>query len=80
MENFALIGAAGYIANRHLSAIRDTVNTLLAAYDIGNGFGLEEAINSRQIVHDIRHATPIGLNGDYHPLAKLSFSRHSFGW
>ena len=33
----------------------------------GNGFGLEEARNSIQIVHDIRHATPVGRKGDYHP-------------
>ena len=33
MANFALIGAAGYIAPRHLKAIKDTGNELLAAYD-----------------------------------------------
>ena len=33
MANFALIGAAGYIAPRHLKAIADTGNTLVAAYD-----------------------------------------------
>ena len=33
MANFALIGAAGYIAPRHLKAIKDTGNNLLAAYD-----------------------------------------------
>ena len=31
--NFALIGAAGYIAPRHLKAIKDTGNDLIAAYD-----------------------------------------------
>ncbi len=31
--NFALIGAAGYIAPRHLKAIRDTGNRLVAALD-----------------------------------------------
>ena len=33
MKNFALIGAAGYIAPRHLKAIKDTNNTLIAALD-----------------------------------------------
>ena len=33
MANFALIGAAGYIAPRHLKAIADTGNNLIAAYD-----------------------------------------------
>jgi UDP-N-acetyl-2-amino-2-deoxyglucuronate dehydrogenase len=32
-KNFALIGAAGYIAPRHMKAIKDTGNALLAAYD-----------------------------------------------
>jgi len=46
----------------------------------GNGFGLAEARNAVQIVHDIRHATPLGLKGDYHPLARLEQSPHPFGW
>lgn len=33
MANFALIGAAGYIALRHLKAIADTGNNLVAAFD-----------------------------------------------
>lgn len=33
MKNFALFGAAGYIAPRHLKAIHDTGNVLVAAYD-----------------------------------------------
>jgi UDP-N-acetyl-2-amino-2-deoxyglucuronate dehydrogenase len=45
----------------------------------GKGFGLEEARNSIQIVHDIRHALPLGLKGDYHPLARLPLSSHPFG-
>lgn len=32
-HNFALIGAAGYIAPRHLNAIKDTHNNLVAALD-----------------------------------------------
>ena len=31
--NFGLIGAAGYIAPKHMQAIRDTGNTLVAAVD-----------------------------------------------
>lgn len=33
MANFGLIGAAGYIAPRHMQAIRDTESTLVAAVD-----------------------------------------------
>lgn len=46
----------------------------------GNGFGIEDARNAINIVYDIRHAEPIGLKGDYHPLAKLPLSKHPFGW
>src|SRR5215510_8475626 len=33
MKNFALIGAAGFIAPRHLKAIKETGNNLVAALD-----------------------------------------------
>lgn len=33
MKNFALIGAAGYIAERHLRAVKETNNNILAATD-----------------------------------------------
>lgn len=33
MKNFALIGAAGYIAPRHKKAIKDTGNQLVAALE-----------------------------------------------
>lgn len=36
----------------------------------GNGFGLDEARSSINLVHDIRNAVPIGLKGDYHPFCK----------
>ena len=38
--NFALIGAAGYIAPRHMKAIRDTGNRLVAALDPYDGVGI----------------------------------------
>ena len=40
MPNFALTGVAGYIAPRHLQAIRDTGNTLLAAVDPHDSVGI----------------------------------------
>ncbi len=33
MKNFALIGVAGFIAPRHLKAIKETGNNLVAALD-----------------------------------------------
>jgi UDP-N-acetyl-2-amino-2-deoxyglucuronate dehydrogenase len=44
----------------------------------GFGFGLEEARKSIEIVHDIRHMEAIGLNGDFHPLAKVELAKHPF--
>ena len=46
----------------------------------GRGFGIEEARNCINIVYEIRNAKPIGLIGDYHPMAKLPLSGHPFGW
>jgi UDP-N-acetyl-2-amino-2-deoxyglucuronate dehydrogenase len=40
MKNFGLIGAAGYIAPRHMKAIKDTGNKLVAAYDPNDSVGI----------------------------------------
>jgi|SRR5690554_922916 len=40
MKNFALIGAAGYIAPRHLKAIRETGNNLVVAMDVNDSVGI----------------------------------------
>lgn len=40
MKNFALIGAAGYIAPRHMQAIKETNNNLLAAIDKNDSVGI----------------------------------------
>ncbi|MFN3491053.1 MAG: Gfo/Idh/MocA family oxidoreductase, partial [Anaerolineales bacterium] len=39
-KNFAIIGVGGYIAPRHLQAIRDTGNQLLAAVDPKDSVGI----------------------------------------
>jgi UDP-N-acetyl-2-amino-2-deoxyglucuronate dehydrogenase len=39
-SNFALIGAAGYIAPRHMKAIKDTGNNLVAAMDKNDSVGV----------------------------------------
>ena len=44
----------------------------------GKGFGLEEARAAIETVHHIRNAEPIGLKGDYHPMAKLPLAKHPF--
>lgn len=40
MKNFALIGAAGYVAPRHMKAIKETGNELIAAYDPNDSVGI----------------------------------------
>ena len=40
MKKFALIGAAGYIAPRHMAAIKETGNTVIAALDIFDCVGI----------------------------------------
>jgi len=42
-KNFALIGAAGYIAPRHMKAIKDTGNNLLAAMDPSDSVGIMDS-------------------------------------
>lgn len=39
-KNFALIGAGGYIAPRHMQAIKDTGNSLIAALDKNDSVGV----------------------------------------
>lgn len=43
MKQFALIGAAGYIAPRHLRAIKDTGNNLVAALDKFDSVGIMDS-------------------------------------
>ena len=43
MKNFAIIGAGGYIAPRHMKAIKDTSNTLIAALDKHDSVGIMDS-------------------------------------
>lgn len=40
MKKFALIGAAGYVAPRHMQAIKETGNNLVAAFDPNDSVGI----------------------------------------
>lgn len=44
----------------------------------GKGFGLAQARQSIEIVHDIRNKELSSLTGEYHPLAKLPLKEHPF--
>ena len=43
MKNFALIGAGGYIAPRHMKAIKDTGNNMVAAVDKSDSVGVMDS-------------------------------------
>lgn len=45
MKNFALIGAAGYIAPRHMKAIKDLGHHLSVGYDINDSVGIIDSIS-----------------------------------
>ena len=40
MKNFGLIGASGYIAPRHMRAIKETGNSLIVALDKNDSVGI----------------------------------------
>ena len=42
-KNFAIIGTAGYIAPRHLKAIKEIGGNLVAALDIADSVGILDA-------------------------------------
>ncbi|MBL0419567.1 Gfo/Idh/MocA family oxidoreductase [Ramlibacter sp. AW1] len=44
MKNFAIVGAAGYIAPRHMRAIKDLGHNLAVAYDINDSVGIIDSI------------------------------------
>ncbi len=44
-KNFALIGAAGYVAPKHLKAIKDTGNNLVAALDKSDSVGILDSFS-----------------------------------
>jgi len=43
ITNYALIGAAGYIAPRHLKAIKETGGNLAVAYDVNDSVGIMDS-------------------------------------
>lgn len=45
MKKFALIGAAGYIAPKHMKAIKETDNLLICGYDINDSVGIIDSIS-----------------------------------
>lgn len=44
----------------------------------GNGYGIKDAQQAIEIVHDIRYLEPQGLKGEYHPFATKKLAKHPF--
>ena len=49
-KKFALIGAAGYIAPRHMKAIKETGNDLVAALDKNDSVGIIDSFEEQTAV------------------------------
>jgi UDP-N-acetyl-2-amino-2-deoxyglucuronate dehydrogenase len=56
--------------NLHLQSYTDVLN--------GSGFGIKDALPALRLAFAIRNAQPLGLKGEYHPLAGLPLSVHPF--
>lgn len=86
MKNFALIGAAGYIAPRHMRAIKDTGNCLAVAYDINDSVGIIDSISPQseffteferfyEYAHQIQRTPKTAL--DYVTICTPNYLHHS---
>lgn len=71
--NFALIGVGGYIAPRHMQAIKDTGNKMVAAMDVHDSVGVmdnyfpeAEFVTSLDLFERrLRNIKDLGTNLDY---------------
>lgn len=76
-KNFGLIGAAGYVAPRHMKAIKDTGNRLVAALDPNDSVGIidsyaPDASFFTEFERFDRHAEKLRRMGDEHRLHYVS--------
>ena len=60
------------------SGFKDLHTTTYKDIIDGRGFGLEASRQAIEIVHNIRHAIPIGAKGEYHPFIKKPLAKHPF--
>jgi len=76
-HDFALIGAAGYIAPRHMKAIRDTGNRLVAAVDPSDNVGVLDSYFPgcrffTEVERFDRHVEKLRRNPDLSPVSYVS--------
>lgn len=77
MANFALIGAAGYVAPRHMRAISETGNRLIVAYDPSDSVGVldsyfPDAHFFTEFERFDRHIDKLQRRGDIHRVDYVS--------
>ncbi|MGY2285362.1 UDP-N-acetyl-2-amino-2-deoxy-D-glucuronate oxidase [Pseudomonas gingeri] len=86
MKRFALIGAAGYIAPRHMRAIKDTANELVSAYDINDSVGIIDSLSPQsefftEFERFIEHAWQLKRNPgtalDYVSICSPNYLHHA---
>ncbi len=83
MKNFALIGAAGYIAPRHMKAIKETGNNLVAALDKHDAVGVidsyfPDADFFTEFERFDRHADKLRRMGDEQKLHYVSIASPNY--
>lgn len=86
MKRFALVGAAGYIAPRHMRAIKDTGNELVSAYDINDSVGIIDSLSPQsefftEFERFIEHAWQLKRNSatalDYVSVCTPNYLHHA---
>ncbi len=84
-KNFAMIGIAGYIANRHVKAIKETGNDLVAALDKFDSVGFMDSyfpnadffVEFERFDRHIAKLNRIGTNVDYVSIASPNYLHDS---
>ncbi|NQV72628.1 Gfo/Idh/MocA family oxidoreductase [bacterium] len=82
-KNFGLIGAAGYVAPRHMKAIRDTGNRLVAALDPKDSVGVLDSYSFdvsffTEFERFDRHAEKLRRMGEEHRLHYISIASPNY--
>lgn len=77
MKNFALIGSAGYVAPKHMKAIKDTGNRLVVAVDRSDSVGILDSYSYEvafftEFERFDRHAEKLRRKGNEHKLDYVS--------
>ena len=86
MKNFAIIGASGYIAPRHMLAIKELGHNLSVAYDVNDSVGIIDSISPQseffteferfqEFVHQIQRKAATRI--DYLSICSPNYLHHS---